>query len=72
VFTLKLETRKHINNIEKITVSRMNFVDLAGSERQKMTEATGSRLEEANNINKSLSVLGSVINALSENAKGRK
>ena len=33
VFTLKLETRNHINNIENISVSRMNFVDLAGSER---------------------------------------
>lgn len=34
--------------------SRFNLVDLAGSERQKLTAATGIRLKEAGNINKSL------------------
>ncbi len=43
---------------------RFNLVDLAGSERQKDTHATGDRLKEATNINKSLSALGNVINAL--------
>lgn len=42
-------------------------MDLAGSERQKQTKSTGQRLKEAGNINKSLTVLGSVINSLSEN-----
>jgi len=39
-------------------------VDLAGSERQKSTAAEGERLKEAGNINKSLTVLGCVINSL--------
>ena len=37
--------------------SKFNIVDLAGSERQSKTGATGKRLEEANNINKSLSTI---------------
>lgn len=40
-------------------------MDLAGSERQKGTGATGIRLREAGGINKSLSALGTYINALS-------
>jgi kinesin family protein 3/17 len=39
-------------------------VDLAGSERQSKTQATGVRLDEAKNINLSLSALGNVIKAL--------
>jgi len=47
-------------------------VDLAGSERQKGTGASGQTLKEGANINKSLSALGNVINALVENANGKK
>lgn len=43
---------------------KLFLVDLAGSERVGKTGAVGSRLEEAKHINKSLSALGSVINAL--------
>ncbi len=39
---------------------------MAGSERQKQTGAQGERFKEGCNINKSLSVLGSVINGLSD------
>ncbi|RHY95697.1 hypothetical protein DYB31_016529 [Aphanomyces astaci] len=39
-------------------------VDLAGSERQSKTGTTGDRLQDANKINLSLSVLGNVISAL--------
>jgi hypothetical protein len=44
--------------------SQMHLIDLAGSERQLATEATGQRLKEASAINKSLMMLGKVINAL--------
>ena len=37
---------------------KINFVDLAGSEMTKKTHSEGKTLEEANNINKSLMVLG--------------
>jgi hypothetical protein len=36
----------------------LNLIDLAGSERVKESGATGVRLTEAQNINKSLSALG--------------
>ena len=45
-------------------VSKMHLIDLAGSERIAKTDASGDRLKEAQNINKSLSALGDVINAL--------
>ncbi|CAD8181370.1 unnamed protein product [Paramecium pentaurelia] len=66
IFTLQLEQRNKGMYTRK---SKMNFVDLAGSERQKLTAATGDRLKEASNINKSLTVLGLVINSLAENPK---
>lgn len=40
---------------------KINFVDLAGSEMTKKTNSEGKTLEEANNINKSLMVLGEFI-----------
>lgn len=39
---------------------KINFVDLAGSEMTKKTHSEGKTLEEANNINKSLMVLGNL------------
>lgn len=46
------------------TVSKIHLVDLAGSERADATGATGARLKEGGNINKSLVTLGNVISAL--------
>uniref|UniRef100_A0A3P8R4Q7 Kinesin-like protein n=1 Tax=Astatotilapia calliptera TaxID=8154 RepID=A0A3P8R4Q7_ASTCA len=46
------------------TLGKLNLVDLAGSERIGKSGAEGSRLREAQCINKSLSALGDVINAL--------
>lgn len=48
------------------TVSKIHLVDLAGSERADATGATGVRLKEGGNINKSLVTLGNVISALGE------
>lgn len=47
-----------------ICAGKLNLVDLAGSERITKSGAEGSRLREAQCINKSLSALGDVINAL--------
>ncbi|KAJ3065134.1 kinesin-like protein Klp8 [Podochytrium sp. JEL0797] len=46
--------------------SRICLVDLAGSERAESTGATGVRLKEGANINKSLTTLGKVISTLAE------
>lgn len=45
-------------------IGKMILVDLAGSEKAEKTGAGGTVLEEAKSINKSLSALGNVINAL--------
>jgi kinesin family protein 3/17 len=47
-------------------VGKLNLVDLAGSERVALSGASGQRLEESKQINKSLSALGNVISALTE------
>ncbi|XP_015147806.2 kinesin-like protein KIFC3 isoform X3 [Gallus gallus] len=46
------------------TTGKLNLVDLAGSERVGRSGAEGSRLREAQYINRSLSALGDVIYAL--------
>lgn len=45
---------------------KIYLVDLAGSERISKTGAEGNTLTEAQNINKSLTALGQVINALTD------
>ncbi|CAF0916937.1 unnamed protein product, partial [Didymodactylos carnosus] len=52
--------------------SKISLVDLAGSERADSTGATGDRLKEGANINKSLTTLGKVIAALAEMSSKRK
>jgi len=49
-----------------VQVSKISLVDLAGSERADSSGATGIRLKEGANINKSLTTLGNVISALAE------
>mmetsp|Transcript_39128 Transcript_39128/g.87538 ORF Transcript_39128/g.87538 Transcript_39128/m.87538 type:complete len:672 (-) Transcript_39128:215-2230(-) len=63
----------HQRNLETSSqrTGKLFLVDLAGSEMIRKTHATGQQLEEAKTINKSLSALGLVINALTEDkAKG--
>ncbi|CAM9220071.1 unnamed protein product [Ectocarpus sp. 6 AP-2014] len=48
---------------------KLNLIDLAGSERIKSTAAEGQQLKEAQNINRSLSALGDVINSLGSGSK---
>eukprot|EP00826_Nyctotherus_ovalis_P034572 TRINITY_DN2894_c0_g2_i3.p1 TRINITY_DN2894_c0_g2~~TRINITY_DN2894_c0_g2_i3.p1 ORF type:complete len:710 (-),score=229.01 TRINITY_DN2894_c0_g2_i3:143-2272(-) len=64
IFVLNLT----INDLESFSckTSVLHLVDLAGSEVIAKTGATGKTLEEAKNINKSLTVLGRVINALTD------
>uniref|UniRef100_A0A8C7HTJ2 Kinesin family member 13B n=1 Tax=Oncorhynchus kisutch TaxID=8019 RepID=A0A8C7HTJ2_ONCKI len=52
-------------------VSKLSLVDLAGSERAAKTGATGERMKEGSNINKSLSTLGLVISALADQGAGK-
>ncbi|XP_040196840.1 kinesin heavy chain isoform X3 [Rana temporaria] len=49
---------------------KLYLVDLAGSEKVSKTGAEGAVLDEAKNINKSLSALGNVISSLAEGSKG--
>ncbi|KAF9076708.1 kinesin-like protein [Rhodocollybia butyracea] len=79
VFTLLLTMKRHDadTNLDTEKVSRISLVDLAGSERANSTGATGQRLKEGANINKSLTTLGKVISSLalasaSDGKKGKK
>jgi kinesin family member C2/C3 len=45
------------------------LVDLAGSERVGKSGATGATMKEAQHINKSLSALGDVMEALDQKSK---
>ncbi|PRP88123.1 kinesin-like protein [Planoprotostelium fungivorum] len=72
VFIVKLEQRDKSKTAEEGgsgLVAKINLVDLAGSERVAKTEAEGNVLKEASAINKSLSALGNVINALGDPKK---
>jgi len=64
IFVITVHQRNLVDGSNKN--SSLFLVDLAGSEKVGKTGATGQTLEEAKKINKSLSALGMVINALTD------
>eukprot|EP00049_Salpingoeca_infusionum_P018444 m.357284 g.357284 ORF g.357284 m.357284 type:complete len:947 (+) comp17775_c0_seq1:102-2942(+) len=72
VFTLIFKQMSFINGVPAEKTSKINLVDLAGSERTSSTGATGLRLKEGGNINKSLTTLGLCISALAERSNPKK
>ena len=62
ILTLTVIGTKSLENTT--TSGKLHLIDLAGSESVAKTEASGERLKEAQNINRSLSALGDVIAAL--------
>lgn len=73
VFTLvvKQVITDPVTDATEEKTARIRLVDLAGSERAIATGATGQRLREGSNINKSLTTLGRVIASLAaDSAKG--
>lgn len=74
VFTLTLTQKRHDveTSMSGERVAKISLVDLAGSERATSTGATGARLKEGAEINRSLSTLGRVIAALADISTGKK
>ncbi|KAL1893248.1 hypothetical protein Cpir12675_004181 [Ceratocystis pirilliformis] len=74
VFTLMLTQKKYDAETKMAMekVAKISLVDLAGSERANSTGATGARLKEGAEINRSLSTLGRVIAALADLSTGKK
>ncbi|KAM9314469.1 kinesin-like protein KIF16B isoform 2-T2 [Pholidichthys leucotaenia] len=66
IFTINFTQAKFDAEMPSETVSKIHLVDLAGNERADATGATGVRLKEGGNINKSLVTLGNVISALAD------
>ena len=64
VFTITVLQKDVVTSATKS--GKLVLVDLAGSEMVRKSNATGQQLEEAKMINKSLSALGGVINALTD------
>jgi kinesin family protein 5 len=61
-----INVKQENQETEKKLSGKLYLVDLAGSEKVSKTGAEGSVLEEAKNINKSLSALANVISALAD------
>ncbi|XP_062375186.1 uncharacterized protein kif16bb [Sardina pilchardus] len=66
IFTINFRQARFDAELPSETTSKIHLVDLAGSERAASTGASGTRLKEGANINKSLVALGNVISALAD------
>ncbi|XP_051946599.1 uncharacterized protein kif16bb isoform X1 [Xyrauchen texanus] len=66
IFTIRFIKARFDTELPSETVSKIHLVDLAGSERAGATQATGTRLKEGANINRSLVTLGIVISTLAD------
>ncbi|XP_036434537.1 kinesin family member 5Aa isoform X1 [Colossoma macropomum] len=67
IFLINIK-QENVETEQKLS-GKLYLVDLAGSEKVSKTGAAGAVLDEAKNINKSLSSLGNVISALAEGTK---
>ncbi|KAI6657377.1 Kinesin-like protein KIF16B [Oopsacas minuta] len=72
IFTIKMTMAQLQEEGPSEIISKMHLIDLAGSERAATSGATGERLKEGGNINKSLVTLGLVISKLAEESKSNK
>lgn len=67
IFIVIIENTNH--KTKQVSTGKLTLCDLAGSERLKKSEVSGEQLKEAQSINKSLTALGDVIEALTKQAK---
>uniref|UniRef100_A0A8C5I153 Kinesin heavy chain n=1 Tax=Gouania willdenowi TaxID=441366 RepID=A0A8C5I153_GOUWI len=67
IFLINIK-QENVETEQKLS-GKLYLVDLAGSEKVSKTGAEGAVLDEAKNINRSLSALGNVISALAEGTK---
>lgn len=65
IVTIECTNRKS----KQVSSGKLTLCDLAGSERLKKSEVTGEQMKEAQSINKSLTALGDVIEALTKGQK---
>lgn len=77
VARIRQENERKCSKERETYENTISLVDLAGSERANSTGATGARLKEGANINRSLTTLGKVIAGLAEQSsqegkKGKK
>ena len=71
ITTIELRQVDSSTGLRQEKLSVINLVDLAGSEKAGQTGATGDRLKEGCAINKSLTVLGTVIEKLADRSTGK-
>jgi len=72
IFQLRLRGRCDVGGRHREVQGLLSFVDLAGSERVEKSGASGDRLREAQHINRSLSALADVVEALARRSRGEK